>query len=199
MDDIIKSAREIAMEKVEKLGQATEEERLSWKYQPLGETLAAKYLTDERNLLAELSQYKENEKKQVIEGAARVFIRTIGLPKNDTAKKKNRKIMDGLKLVKNDKVGVENVYSKLRYLFNHYEEQGEQQRQRAFQSLKADMGARLQKAVQQQMGTTMLPVPEIDVEKQPQFQQEWRKLQAQLDSAYLQHLNEYKQELAAIR
>ena len=30
----IKSAREIAMEKIEKLGEATEEERLKWKYVP---------------------------------------------------------------------------------------------------------------------------------------------------------------------
>ena len=35
-DDVIKSAREIALEKIEKLGQATEEERLSWKYLPIG-------------------------------------------------------------------------------------------------------------------------------------------------------------------
>jgi hypothetical protein len=43
MDDI-KSAREIAMEKVEKLSEATDEERLEWKYVPEGEKLAAKYL-----------------------------------------------------------------------------------------------------------------------------------------------------------
>ena len=40
----IKSAHEIAMEKVAKLGEATEEERLRWKYVPEGEKLAASYL-----------------------------------------------------------------------------------------------------------------------------------------------------------
>ncbi len=38
----IKSAREIAMEKVEKLGEATEEERLKWKHIPKGEELATR-------------------------------------------------------------------------------------------------------------------------------------------------------------
>ncbi len=38
----------------------------------------------------------------------------------------------------------------------------------------------------------------IDVERQPQFQEEWRKLLTQLDSQYLMLLNEYKQELSAI-
>ena len=196
MDDFIKSAREIAMEKVEKLGQATEEERLTWKYLPQGETLAAKYLKDDVNLLGELSQYPENVKKYIVRGAAEVLIRNIGLPKNEAAKKKNKKTMDGLKLIKNDKVSVENIFSKMRYLFTHYDEQGEQQRQQAYQSLKADLEARLQKALQQQTGTPM--TGKIDVEKQPQFQQELRKVQAQLDSAYLVHLNEYKQALSAI-
>lgn len=196
MDDIIKSAREIAMEKVKNMGEATEEERLAWKYQPLGETLAYKYLTDDRNMLAELSQYQEKAKKYVTRGAAEVLIRNIGLPKNEAAKKKNRKTMDGLKLLKNDKVGLENIYSKMRYLFTHYEEQGEQQRQQAYKSLKADFEDKIQKAVQQQLGS--LSGGKIDVEKQPQFQQEWRKLQTQLDSAYMVHLNEYRQELSAI-
>ena len=196
-DDVIKSAREIALEKIEKLGQATEEERLGWKYLPQGESLAVKYLKDDCNLLAELSQYQENVKKYVIRGASEVLIRNIDLPKNEVARKKNKKAMDGLKLLKNDKVNVENIYSKVRYLFTHYDEQGEQQRRQAYQSLKADLEARLQKAVQQQTGTAVA-AGKIDVEKQPQFQQEWRKLQTQLDSAYLVHLSEYKQELSAI-
>ena len=196
-DDIIKSAREIALEKIEKLGQATEEERLGWKYLPQGEALGAKYLRDDSNLLAELSQYQENVKKYLIRGAVEVLIRNIGLPKNEAAKKKNKKIMDGLKLLKNDKVGVENIYSKMRYLFTHYDEQGEQQRRQAYQSLKTELEARIQQAVQKQLGTTTA-AGKIDVEKQPQFQQEWRKVQAQLDTAYLVHLNDYKQELSAI-
>ena len=90
-DDVIKSAREIALEKIEKLGQATEEERLGWKYLPLGEALAAKYIKDDSNLLGELSQYQENVKKYVIRGAVEVLIRNLSLPKNEAAKKKKQK------------------------------------------------------------------------------------------------------------
>ena len=57
----IKSAREIAMEKLEKLGDATESERLKWKFDPKGKELAARYIKDDCNLLAELGQYQENE------------------------------------------------------------------------------------------------------------------------------------------
>jgi len=192
----IKSALEIAMEKVEKLGEATEEERLKWKYVPEGEQLAVKYLKKDCNLVAELSQYQEDAKKYIIEGAAEVLIRNINLPKDDVAKRDNKKVMDGLKTMKSDKVSVENIYSKIRYLFKHYEEQGEQQRKQAYQSLKVDFEANVQQAIQQQLGSLM--GVKIDVEKQPQFQQEWRKIQTQLDSQYLTHLNEYKQELLSI-
>lgn len=192
----IKSALEIAMEKIEKLGEATEEERLKWKYVPQGEQLATRYLKENCNLVAELSQYQENVRKYIAEGAAEILIRNIDLPKHDTAKKNNRRVMDGLKTLKSDKVGVENVYSRIRHLFNHYTEQGEQQRQQAYQSLKTEFEAKVQQAIQQQLGSLMRV--NVDVEKQPQFQQEWRKIQHQLDSQYLTLLSEYQRELSAI-
>ena len=195
MDDI-KSALEIAMEKVEKLGEATEEERLKWKHVPEGEQLANRYLNENLNLVVELGKYQENMRKYIIEGAAKVLIRNLGLPKNDLVKKNNRRAMDGLKMLKNDKVSVENIYSKVRHLFNHYTEQGEQQRQQAYQSLKTELEARIQQEMQQQLSPLM--GTQIDVERQPQFQQEWRKIQTQMDTQYLTHLNEYKRELLSI-
>ena len=88
MGEEIKSAREIAMEKVEKLGEVAEEERLKWKYVPEGEKLAARYLKQNLNLLPELSKFGEESKKYVIEGAQDVMIRNIELPRNDSLRKK---------------------------------------------------------------------------------------------------------------
>ena len=196
MGEEIKSALEIAMEKVEKLGEVTEEERMRWKYVPEGEKLAARYLKQNLNLLSELGKFEENVKKYVVEGAQEVLIRNIELPMNDYLRKKNRRVMEGIKLLKNDKVSVENVFSKLRRIFDHYVEQGEQQRRQAHESLKVDVEARIQQALKQQMGP--LASMKIDVESQPQFQEEWRRMLAQLDMQYMSLINEYKQELAAI-
>ncbi len=192
----IKSAREIAMEKIEKLGKATDEERLRWKYLPEGEKLAARYIKKDFNLAAELSQYEENVRRYIVEGAEDILIRNINLPKDDLAKKNSKRAMDGLKNLKSDKVDVENVYSKIRRIFSHYVEQGEQQRKQTYESLKAEFEAKLQQAMQQQLG--LLVGIKIDVERQPQFQEEWRKVQTQLDSQYLKLLGEYKQELSSI-
>lgn len=192
----IKSARELAMEKIERLGKATDEERLKWKYVPEGERLAARYLKQDCNLVVELSQYEETVRRYIIEGAGNILIRNINLPKNDLAKSNNKRAMDGLKTIKSDKVAVENVYSKMRRIFNHYVEQGEQQRRQAYESLKAEFEATVQQAVQQQLGSLMRI--KIDIERQPQFQEEWRKVQTQLDSQYLKLLDEYKRELSGI-
>lgn len=192
----IKSALELAMEKVEKLGKVTDEERLKWKYVPEGERLAARYLKQDCDLVVELSQYEKNVIRYVIEGAADILIRNINLPKDDLAKRNNRRAMDGLKNLKSDKVSVENVFSKIRRIFNHYVEQGEQQGKQAYESLKTEFEAKVQQAVQLQLGLPMKV--KIDVERQPQFQEEWRKIQAQLDSQYLKLLDEYKQELSSI-
>lgn len=193
----IKSALEIAQEKAGKIGEPTEEERLKWKYIPEGEKLAARYLKEDYNLLAELVRFEEKAKKCIIEGAADIFIRNINLPRNDSTKRTNRRVMDGLKLLKTDKVGVENVYSNLRRIFDHYAKQGEQQKRQAYESLKAEFAVRIQQAVQQQMGATIGQV-NIDIERQPQFQEQWQKLRAQLDAQYVKLLDEYKQELRSI-
>ena len=192
----IKSAREIAMEKIAELGEVTEEERLKWKFVPEGEKLAARYIKIGCNLVDELSRYEENVRRYIIEGAGEILIRNIDLPRSDLAKRNNKKAMEGLKVIKSNKVDVENVYSKIRRLFNHYMEQGEQQRKQAYESLKIEFEAKVQQAVQQQLGS-MVRI-KVDVEKQPQFQEEWRKIQAQLDSQYLKLLDEYKQELLTI-
>ena len=107
-----------------------------------------------------------------------------------------KRAMEGLKTLKQDKIGVENVYSKMRRIFDHYLEMGEQQRKQAYEALKAEFETKVQQAVQQQLGT--VAGIKIDVEKQPQFQEEWRRVLAKQEAQYLQHLDELKRELSAV-
>ncbi|MFC1969061.1 hypothetical protein ACFLVF_01050 [Chloroflexota bacterium] len=193
----IKNAWEIAEEKIARIGKATEDERLAWEYVPEGEKLGGKYLKDDINLAAELERYETVAKKYVVSGASDILLRSIDLPKNEAAKKLGKRAMDGLKAIKSDKVGVENTYSKMRRIFNHYEQEGQQQRQQAYQTLKTEFEAKVQQAIAQQMGTAASY--KVDVEQQPQFHEEWRRLQLQLDAQYIKLLDEYKQELRLIQ
>jgi len=192
----IKSAREIAEEKLAKLGDATPEERLRWKLTPKGTELATRYLKNEGNLVAELGPYSEEERGYVVAATTTVLARNIELPRNESVRQTNKRMMDGIKLIKQDKAAIENVFSRMRQIFTHYNEQGEQQRQQAYNELKSQFEQKVQRAVQQQMGsaTTM----RVNVERQPQFQEEWRRVCGQLEASYRQYLDEFRRELVAI-
>jgi hypothetical protein len=192
----IKSAAEIAREKIEKLGEATEEERLKWKYAPEGDRLAARYLKENCNLVKELDKYPDKARKFVIHGVNDILMRNIGLPRTDAARKNNKKAMEGIKLLKNDKVAVENVFSKIRHILDHYIEKGDQQKKQAYENLKAEFQEKVQEAIKQRTGVNAQM--KIDIERQPQFLEEWQRVQAQMEAQYLTLLDEYKQELAAI-
>lgn len=192
----IKSAFEKAMEKVEEIGEASEEEKMKWKYLPDGQKLAAKYLNSECNLTGELAKYGDKEKSFVAQGAEGIFLKNINLPENDSVKVKNKRAMEAIKALKKDKGGVENVFSKMRRIFDHHEQDGEQQRRQAYEKLKQDFQMKMQQAMQQQG----LPMgAKIDIERHPQFQAEWHRILAQLDSQYHKLLDEYKQEIVGIR
>lgn len=190
----LKSAFDIAMEKAERLGKAPPEETKRRDLLPQGEELAARYLKGEGNLIAELSKYDEEARAYVARGAMEVLLRSIDLPRNDQAKRINRRAMEGLKSLKQDKGGVENAYTKLRHLFKHYEEEGAEQRSQAYHRLKNDFEQRLR---QEAMKRGVREV-DINVEGQPQFQQQWRMMLTQLDSQYRALLEQYKREIEGI-
>jgi hypothetical protein len=193
---IIKSAAEIAKEKLEKIGAPTEEERLKWKYGPEGEKLAALYLKEDVNLVNEVKKYDAKAQKIIIAGVNDILLRNISLPHNDMARKTNKKAMDGIKALKTDKAAVENVFSRMRHVLEQYGQEGAKQKKQAYEALKTEVEAKLQQAIRKQTGVDARM--KIDVEKQPQFQEEWQRLQAQMEGQYANLLDDYKKELAAI-
>jgi hypothetical protein len=194
--DEMKSAFERAMERAESLGKASEEDLKKWKYIPEGEKLAARYMKDECDLMEEMDKYDAEARQHVMKGAQEVLIRNIDLPRNDMAKKVSKKAMEAIKELKHDKVSLENVYTKLRRVFGHYEQEGEQQRRQAYEAVKRDVEGKLQQALQQQTGAA--GAMKIDVESQPQFQQEWLRVLGQLDAQYMTLIEECRQEILAI-
>lgn len=193
----IKSAAEIAREKLAQIGEPTEEERLKWKYGPEGEKLAAVYLKEDINLVNELKKFDEKARQFIIDGISEILLRNISLPRTEAARRTNKKSMDGLKELKKDKAAVENIFSKIRQVLDHYVQEGAKQKQQAYESLRTEFEAKVREAIKQQTGVDT--DINIDVEKQPQFQEEWRQMQAQLEGQYLNLLNEYKKELASIK
>ncbi len=192
----MKSAYERAMERVQGLGEASNEEKAKWKYAPQGEAFAARYMKGKFDLALELAQLDPLAQKYVISAAFQSVLSNIEIPRTKEMKANTETALEGMRSLKKDKNTLESVMGKIKYILNHYEQDGAHQREQAFQQLKQDFQARVQNAVQQQMGTSM-PI-EVDVERQPQFQQEWRATLVQIESQYYKLLDDYKKELRTL-
>jgi hypothetical protein len=193
----IKSAREIAMEKINAMGEPTETERLEWKYLPEGEKLAARYLKGDIQLQPELVKFDKKAAPYIMKGVYSILIKNVNLPASENAQKVNKIAMDGIKAVKTDKARCEAILKQMQQIFTHYSGVGEQQRTQAYEQLKEDFQVKVQQALQQQMGAKAANM-RIDIEKQPQFMEEWRKVKAQLEGQYIQVLGDLKAQLEKI-
>jgi hypothetical protein len=163
-------------------------------YLPKGNALAAKYLKGEiSELKAELAKYDKGTRKYLFQGIEETFLGNILLPQNEPAKQRAKKAQRGILEIKQSKKRLESVFEKMGALFNYYE----QSRQQAYMQLKQNFEARMggiKQAAEQQLGTKVA----INVELQPQFQEEWRKYLAQLNSQYEPLLAEQKQEIQSL-
>jgi len=192
----MKSAYERAMERVQGLGEASTEEKAKWKYAPQGEALAARYMKEKFDLSQEITKLEPLAGKYVIKSAFQSLVSNIELPRSKDMKVSSETALEGIRSLKKDNNTLDGILGKIKYILNHYEQDGAQQREQAYQTLKQDFQARIQGAMQQQMGTSM-PM-DVDVEQQPQFQQEWRATLAQLETQYYKLLDDYKKELRVL-
>ncbi len=199
MNDEIKSAREIAMEKIAALDAVTDDDKLKWKFTPEGEQLALKYLKDGKDIKVVLSNYAPDEQQYIKNGAENVLLANIQLPINETVKLRNQKAMDGIVSLKKDKNAAGKLIEQMKQILGHYTDQGAEQRQRTYDALKQQFEAKLKQAVSQQLGTKTDADLGISVETLPQFQEEWRRTAAQMDDQYFKLIDEYKNELRKIK
>jgi len=189
----IKSSFDIAMERINAIGQATEDEKLKWKYTPEGEKLAIEYLNSNIDLLAAIVNYPDNARKYVRDGIESVLLASILLPVNETVQNNNKKAMEGEVALKKDKTSANKIITQIKQVLSHYNEQGKEQRKQAYERLKEQYQVKLKQAVNKQLGIQASAEDlGVSVETLPQFQEEWRHTISQMDDQYFKLLDEFK-------
>jgi hypothetical protein len=191
----IKTAWEKALEKVEKLGKASEEELTRMKNIPIGNALAAKFINDENNdFEAEITKYKGSGIRQyIIQGAMEVFLRNITLPHDEQEKYRSNRAMAGIRILKENKKQIDSVFDHIKNMMSYYE----QARQHSFGQFKKDFEAKIREAgkmMQNMQGNAA----NLEAQIQQQFQDEWRRVSMELDTQYEKALEEQKQQLLKI-
>jgi len=198
MNDEIKSAREIALARVEAQGASiTAEDRLRWRYLPEGEKLAGRVLFENADITRELEKAESAARPYLKQGAMSILLANVVLPSTQVEKEKTTRALDAVYQIKDDKDAAGEVINQIKNLFEHFESNGERQKQQAIEQLKTDYGRKLKQAIEQQLGSSAAGMV-ADVENLPQFKEEKRRLVNQFDSQYLNLLDEYKKELKEI-
>jgi hypothetical protein len=193
LDDEIKSAYQIAVEKLAAIEEPTVEEKRTWKYVPEGEKLAAHYLKEDADLKTELAAYDDTARPYVARGIAGILLPGIRLPHTEADAAAVNRAVEAVRLIVTDTATAEELLGRLQQVFDHFTSTGAAQIQQAREQLKQQMTARVQQAMAQQMGGNANL--NIDIEAQPEFQAEWRKVQTQFEGQYNQMIEEIRAQI----
>ena len=189
----MKSAYERAMERAEKIGDASPDELMRLEAAPKGNQMAARFMKEPvLDLDAELNKYKGSGiRKQVIDGALEIFLRYLALPSATSPREVTNRAKQGILVLKDNKKLVEQIFSQLDNMFNLYE----QARQQAFNQLKQAFEQQAGRQVRGTGAQVGSQAGRADVTAQPQFRDEWSRKLGELNRQYERALEEQRQRL----
>jgi hypothetical protein len=186
----IKSALELALERAEQFGKASREEMAAVQYQEQGGQLAVQYLKGEGDLEADLKSLPAPAQAAARQAIKEVFLRNIGLPRDETVDPRQDRAMEGLLLVAHNKKTMAQLQAELEHILQNLI----QIRANAMQQLKARFAAgagQMQRAMEAQYRQKV----KVEVEHLPQFQEEWRRFQGQIQDQFEPLLESLKERM----
>jgi hypothetical protein len=186
----IKSALELALEKAEKYGRASQEEMDLAQYRDQGRRLAVQYLKGEGDLEADLKSLPPPAQAAARLASKEVFLRNLGLPRGNTVDPRQDRAMEGLLLVADRPKAMAQLQAEMEQILQTFL----QVRNNALQQLKSRFAAgvgQVQKAIEAQYRQKV----NLEVEHLPQFQEEWRRFQGQIQEQITPMLENLKERM----
>ncbi|MFZ5449859.1 MAG: hypothetical protein ACOZFS_14610 [Thermodesulfobacteriota bacterium] len=189
----IKSALELALEKAEQYGRASAEEMAVTQYQEQGRHLAVQYLKGEGDLEADLKNLPSQGQAAAKGAIKEIFLRNIGLPRENSVDPRQDRAVEGLLLVADNKKSMARLQTEMEQILQQFL----QIRSNALQQLKARFAAgvgQVQRAIEAQYRQKV----NLDVEHLPQFQEEWRRFLGQLNDQFEPMLAGLKEKMRQV-
>lgn len=189
----IKSALELALEKAESYGRASKDDLLKDQYQDKGRQLAVLYLKEEADLPTELAKLPPEGREAARQALKEVLARNIALPRDETPDPRAVRALDGLLLIASNLKGMTRLQEEVQQIWTNFL----MARNAALQQLKASFGQQLDnvtRALEAQYGQRL----KVDVEHLPQFQEEWRKFEANLIQQFEPILEDRKARMLSL-
>lgn len=183
----IKSTLEMVLERAERMGKASNRELRDQEAAREGKQLAASFLAGRcQSLLDVLGQRDLDSQLVMMKGVIEVLLRNITLPRSGAANDSPR-AMQGLLELGGNHSDLVAVFAEVKRIIDRYSEHKNQIRQQ----LESAFRQQLQQAEEQQ-GAGGAAMASIDPSRHPGFNEEWQRLQEQLNSQYGQALEQHK-------
>ena len=185
----IKSALELALERAEQYGRASKEEMDLAQHQEQGRRLAVQFLKGEGDLEADFKGLPPQTQPAARLAIKEVFLRNLGMPRENAVDPRQDRAMEGILLAADNRKAMALLQTELEQIlqqFLHF-------RSNALQQLKARFAAGMG---QMQKGEAQNRQPmNLDVERLPQFQEEWLRFKGQLQQQFEPVLANLKEKM----
>ncbi len=185
----IKSTMEKVMERAARMGGGPAVDLGAEERMKDGMRLGASYLRGEAADLAErLANLDAAARGQVQRGVVQTLLRNIFLPRDNDQIAQANKAMEGLVAVGQADGELLMVCSEMKKILDHYLQHRDQLKQQLEGQFVRQMEM-MEKTLAQQTGMAM----KLSPAQHPKFQEEWQRLQAELNQQYGRALDQHKQ------
>jgi hypothetical protein len=185
----IKSTMDMVMERAARMAAEAEETSADDNHLNEGMRLAAAYLNgDGTNLLEQLKSKAPEEQMAVRGGMARTLLRNIVLPRDDQISEQSLHSLVGLQELSGNSSDIATLCSELKQILEQYGQHREQVKQQFDESILNQLKMQLQ-----QQGMTVSDEMALNPTMHPQYQEEWTRASAELNSQYNDALDQRKE------
>jgi hypothetical protein len=184
----IKSTLELVMERAAKMGMASKEEIKAGETKQEGMKQAALFLREEGVDLGKvLMEYQPADQMVIRNGMASTLLRNIVLPREAEQQKSVEKALQGLLQVSQGDSELAAAFGDMKSIMARYIEHRDQLRQQLEDQFAQQMQM-MEQNLAKQTGMKMKLAPS----QHPKFQEEWLKVQTELNGQYGKAINQYK-------
>lgn len=187
----IRSTMDLVMERAAKMGKATSEELDQEEAKRKGMHYAAEYLnTQEEPLKEVLAKVPEKQQAEVRKGMLDVLLRNIFLARDETAIERVGTALTGIVELGGGSAEIAGMCQELQGVVGQYG----QYRDQYYEQLKEQMRMQIEQMVAMKTGGPVEGL-NIDPTTEPKFQEEWARIEGELNGQYEQGLGQYREQL----
>nr|WP_320010463.1 DUF6657 family protein [uncultured Desulfobulbus sp.] len=188
----IKSTMDLVMERAARMGMATPEEMRQEENTKKGMQSTVEFLNGSIATLGEiLGTFPQEDQQVIVKGMLRSLVRNLFLPRDEEGKERLQRAIAGIVELNAASADVGALCQELQTIALQYGQHRQQLRDQLAQQIRMQIE-------QVMMSKGMQPDSiDFDPTTEPQFKEQWSKLEAELDGQYGQALQQFKAQLSA--